>query len=403
MSVTVLKAEVACCRFVVHQKSSLPKLVLPHLSARPQALNGRQRHVTYTNFSGGMAAAIAAGNAAFVDEDYDAAVQGYSSAIEAEPSNADAFAKRAAVQLKLKRYTEAVSDATASIKLQATSKAYARKGQGSFALGEFEAARGAFAKALDMLQGTKGKMELERWVRKCDAEIALESAPASEPPVDISSAGVNPMAPPPAAAPSAASAADPNRIRHEWYQTQTHVIVSVLARNVPKEKVSVEFGETEVDVGITLDSAAEYQLSLALFHKVSPPTTPSSKYSPQSCLGRICPIPLPPSPPLPRAPTCRYVSGGPRRVQVHCRRGQGRAQAQEATARQVGHSRGHRRGGGTALPLPLVSSLPLPLVSALPLPLVSALPLPLVSALPLPLVSALPFSPPLVTRRRYRL
>ena len=205
--------------------------------------------------------AIGAANASFVDEDYDAAIHGYGIALQADPNNADAFSKRAAAQLKLKRYTEAASDATAAIKLQATPKAYSRKGQASFALGEFEAARGAFAKAIDMLQGTKGKVELERWVRKCDAEIALESAPADEP-VDISAAAVvNPMAPPPAAATSSTAAPlDPKRIRHEWYQTLTHVIVSVMAKNTPKEKVGVSFDVDTVDVSIKLESSAEYQV-----------------------------------------------------------------------------------------------------------------------------------------------
>ena len=38
----------------------------------------------------------------------------------------------------------AVSDATTSVKLAATPKAYLRKGQACFALGEFEGARAAF-------------------------------------------------------------------------------------------------------------------------------------------------------------------------------------------------------------------------------------------------------------------
>jgi len=62
--------------------------------------------------------------------------------------------------------------------------------------------------------------------------------------------------------------ADPNRIRHEWYQTQTHVIVSILARNVSKDNVTIDFGERSVDATIVLESSAEYQLSLSLFHKV---------------------------------------------------------------------------------------------------------------------------------------
>ena len=227
------------------------------------------------------AIAIAAANASFVDEDYLSAIAGYTAAIEAEPSNAEAFSKRAAAQLKLKRYEEAASDAAASVKLQATPKAFVRKGQAAFALGEYEAARASFSKAMEMgtVPGTTDA-ELKRWVRKCDAEIELEKNPpapmASAADAASSSttpAAVNPMAPPPSAAAAAAAAAqssDPNKIRHEWYQTQTHVIVSILARNVPKDKVSVDFQEKDVDVAIKLDSGSEYVLALSLFHKAIP-------------------------------------------------------------------------------------------------------------------------------------
>jgi len=80
------------------------------------------------------------------------------------------------------------------------------------------------------------------------------------------------MAPPPATVPpTAAVTSDPSKIRHEWYQTQTHVVVSILAKNVPRERVRVDFSEAEVDVAIKLESSgAEYALSLSLFHRVIP-------------------------------------------------------------------------------------------------------------------------------------
>jgi len=214
---------------------------------------------------------LAEGNAAFVDEDYEGALGHYSTVIAADPENADAFSKRAAAHLRLKRYTEAVSDATVSVKLHATPKAFVRKGQASFALGEYEAARSAFAKALD-LGGTDGALELRRWMRKCDAEIALETAPPPPPVPLVSAASANtadPAAPPPAAAAPTATT-DPSKIRHEWYQTQSEVVVSVLARNVPKEHVSVDFNEGEVNISIKLESGAEYVHSFTLFHKIVP-------------------------------------------------------------------------------------------------------------------------------------
>ena len=46
--------------------------------------------------------------------------------------------------------------------------------------------------------------------------------------------------------------------------------MSILAKNVPKERVSVEFSETEMDVTIKLESGSEYAHSFTLFHKVVP-------------------------------------------------------------------------------------------------------------------------------------
>jgi len=207
------------------------------------------------------------GNAAYVDEDYAVAIGHYSKAIAANPEDADAFSKRAAAHLQLKHYTEAVSDATVSVKLQATPKAFQRKGQAAFALGEYEAAKAAFTKALDF--GADDGKVLRRWSRKCDAELALEAMPPPPPPAGHVT---DPMAPPPAAATAASTAmsSDPSKIRHDWYQTATEVVINVLAKNVPSERVSVDFSESEVDVTIKLEGAAEYVQSFTLFHKIKP-------------------------------------------------------------------------------------------------------------------------------------
>ena len=227
------------------------------------------------------AIAIAAANNSFVEENYEAAVHGYGVAISVEPDNADAYCKRAAAQLKLQRHMQAAEDATAAVKLQPTPRAYSLKGQSSFHIGEYESARDAFNKALELLGDAsvhpdQAKFastmvrDLKRWARKCDAEIALESAPyaptGTVAPPPSAAASTTPVAPPPPQ--QLPGASDPNRIRHEWYQTQTHVIVSILARNVPASKCKVDFSEREVDVSILLEVGSEYVLNLSLFHKV---------------------------------------------------------------------------------------------------------------------------------------
>ena len=88
------------------------------------------------------AIAIAAANAAFVDEDYEAAVGNYGAALSAEPQNDEAYSKRAAALLKLKRYTDAAADATANARASG-SPAFSSS---SFSVSSFALAFRAFSR-----------------------------------------------------------------------------------------------------------------------------------------------------------------------------------------------------------------------------------------------------------------
>jgi suppressor of G2 allele of SKP1 len=35
-------------------------------------------------------------------------------------------------------------------------------------------------------------------------------------------------------------------IKHDWYQTESHVIITILAKNTKQDEVKVEFGEETV-------------------------------------------------------------------------------------------------------------------------------------------------------------
>lgn len=50
--------------------------------------------------------------------------------------------------------------------------------------------------------------------------------------------------------------------RHDWYQTNTHVVLSVLMKNANKDDVTVEFQEAEMEVNISLPEKRTYQLNL---------------------------------------------------------------------------------------------------------------------------------------------
>ena len=192
--------------YVVSAAKQPPRRVLPRSPpARPLALARHHRPMTEH---------VNAGNAAFVDADYEASLQHYGAAIAAGGS-ADAYSKRAAAQLQLARYAEAAADATASLKLEPTLKAHWRAGQACFALHQFEAARAAFADAAKLEPSSR---ELKRWLRKCDAEVecATGAAPSAV------------MPPAAAPAPPLAPVTDSSKIRHEWYQSSTHMVPTAL-------------------------------------------------------------------------------------------------------------------------------------------------------------------------------
>jgi suppressor of G2 allele of SKP1 len=112
-------------------------------------------------------------NAAFVDEDYDLALQLFTKAIELDPSSADYYLKRAATNAKLGRNKESADDATASTMLAGgntdiAGKAYLRKGMALYELGQF-------VEALNSLEEAKkiglADRALDTWLSKCKQKV----------------------------------------------------------------------------------------------------------------------------------------------------------------------------------------------------------------------------------------
>lgn len=60
------------------------------------------------------------------------------------------------------------------------------------------------------------------------------------------------------------------KIRHEWFQTENTVNVSVFVKNVKKEAVTVQIEEQSLEVVIKLSDGGEYQLNLDLCDKIVP-------------------------------------------------------------------------------------------------------------------------------------
>ncbi|OQR95352.1 hypothetical protein THRCLA_07948 [Thraustotheca clavata] len=200
--------------------------------------------------------ATAVGNACFVEEEYEEAVRAYTQALMEKPNDADALSKRAAAYLKLNQLESAVQDAQNAIQLDPTLlMAYLREGTALFGLERFREAKTSFgigkekAGNRDMILG-KFKM----WIRKCDAELEDEDEEMTE---KTETFATKPAAQDPAPAPIAPVAAP--TVRHEWYQTPTHVTLSLLQKNLKSEDVTVDFSPNHLHVrfpvnGETIDA-----------------------------------------------------------------------------------------------------------------------------------------------------
>ncbi|KAI8483851.1 Suppressor of G2 allele of SKP1 [Branchiostoma belcheri] len=211
-------------------------------------------------------------NEAFVDENYEKAVELYTKAIELDGEKSEYFTKRAQTYIKLEQYMDAVTDATKAVELEpSSSKAHLRKGVASFYLDEFESARESFVKGQEL---DSSEPLFVRWIRKCDANLNLEEKEESGTVAEdgkplVGAAGDSSPTPQPVNQPQPQAAAPPPvSKRHDWYQTETHVIVTVMIKGMKKEDVQVDYDTTTLSAVFKQPSGTDYVLDLDLAHPI---------------------------------------------------------------------------------------------------------------------------------------
>jgi len=213
-------------------------------------------------------------NNLFVDESFEEALAKYSEAINLESNNVEYYLKRSACHLKLKNYTDSLSDANEVIKLAPNNaQGYLKKGIALFQLEEYESAKTAFEKGqtIEYLEAFK------TWIRKCNAELHTESSENLTTPMESepteNPAQIQSVPAPSSQIPSQESSLPPPKkplFKHDWYQSHTHVIITVLAKNISKEETTVEILEKEFNLAIKLPENKEYQINLNLCDKIIP-------------------------------------------------------------------------------------------------------------------------------------
>ncbi|KAI9073543.1 hypothetical protein K1719_044491 [Acacia pycnantha] len=212
---------------------------------------------------------------AFIDDHYELAVDLLTQAIAISPS-ADLYADRAQANIKLGNYTEAVVDANKAIDLNPElAKAYLRKGTACMKLEEYQTAKAALIKGASLDQGESRFITL---IKECDDLIAEESKPITihekSPISDVASENIKPendlaLNPENDLSLVAEPAAKP-KYRHEFYQKPDEVVVTIFAKGIPQDRVTVDFGEQILSVRIDVPGEDEYNFQPRLFGKIIP-------------------------------------------------------------------------------------------------------------------------------------
>ncbi|KAF9979078.1 Protein SGT1 A [Actinomortierella ambigua] len=245
---------------------------------------------------------FAQGSHAFADEDYELALDLYSQAIALNSSHPEIFLKRSTTYQKLGKDQEAYEDAIKALTLvqekpsadkDVEAKALLRKGVAAYHLQDYATAKAA----LEACHIINPELRtLSQWMRKVDQEYAklpkpavtteaaaapaasiatsTPAAPAAVPAAAASEKSASaPIASPAAIAAAAAQPTTPavHRVRHEWYQNDSFVTISVFIKNAKKDSVDVQITERALSVSVKMPTGSDYSLELdPLSHEVVP-------------------------------------------------------------------------------------------------------------------------------------
>ncbi|XP_073110584.1 protein SGT1 homolog isoform X2 [Elaeis guineensis] len=217
---------------------------------------------------------------AFVDDNFDLAVDLYTQALDMDPTNADLYADHAQANIKLDNFTEAVADANKAIELDPSiAKAYLRKGTACIKLEEYQTAKTALEAGALLAPGDSRFTQL---IKECDERIVEETI--NLPKKVMPDALPSTMSPPsnicteirkfpqfPKDSPCQ-SELIPNKpkYRHDYYNSSTEVVLTIFAKGIPANNVSVDFGEQMLSVLIDIPGEETYHFQPRLFGKIIP-------------------------------------------------------------------------------------------------------------------------------------
>ncbi|XP_069323300.1 protein SGT1 homolog isoform X2 [Eulemur rufifrons] len=178
---------------------------------------------------------------ALIDEDPQAALEELTKALEQKPDDAQYYCQRAYCHILLGNYCDAVADTKKSLELNPNnSTAMLRKGICEYHEKNYAAALETFKEG-QKLYSTDADFNV--WIKRCQ-----EAQNGSESEVQTHQ----------------------SKIKYDWYQTESQVIVTLMIKNVQKNDVNVEFSEKELSALVKLSSGEDYNLKLRLLYPIIP-------------------------------------------------------------------------------------------------------------------------------------
>ena len=162
-------------------------------------------------------------------------LQLYSRAIALDSQNPDFYVNRSHTLQKLEKYQESKKDAEKAIELNPSeAKAYLRKGVACFHLGEYQEAKEAFGCGIEVGGGDAGLRQWITWTEEKIDKLKIKEAESTPTPQSA------------AAALESFQVKTPTAVRHDWYQTESHVCITILAKNLNPKEVVVKFATQNV-------------------------------------------------------------------------------------------------------------------------------------------------------------
>ncbi|XP_056620292.1 protein SGT1 homolog isoform X2 [Triplophysa dalaica] len=180
----------------------------------------------------------------YIDEHPKTALEELDKALEEKADNADWFCQRAYANILLKQYKRAIDDAEKAQQLQPDlALAFLRRGMAEYHLKNFSTAHQVFTAAKELDCSSEC---LQTWIQRCEEKM---------PTLIENGASWNLQS---------------QHVKHDWYQTESLVVVTIMLKNAQKDNVSVDFVAKKLTAVVKLLTGEDYCLNVNLLHPVVP-------------------------------------------------------------------------------------------------------------------------------------